>query len=55
MALASIGAVIGMTITAGLNIWLQRDFAREWMDSLKVKAAAPLGEDEIARMWRDKS
>lgn len=55
MALASIGAVIGMTITAGLNIWLQRDFAREWMESLKVKTAAPLGEDAIAVMWRERS
>jgi len=55
MALASIGAVIGMTITAGLNFWLQRDFAREWLESLKIKAAAPLGEDAIARMWRHRS
>jgi putative membrane protein len=54
MALASIGAVIGMSITAGLNYWLQRDFAREWIESLKVKRAAPLGEDAIARMWRDR-
>jgi putative membrane protein len=54
MALASIGAVIGMSMTAGLNFWLQRDFAREWIESLKVKRAAPLGEDAIARMWRDR-
>jgi putative membrane protein len=55
MALASVGAVIGMTITAGVNLWLQRDFAREWMQSLKVKGAAPLGEDAITRLWRARS
>ncbi len=54
MALASTGALIGMTITAGLNIWLQRDFAKEWLDSLTVKIREPLGEDEIARMLRDR-
>jgi putative membrane protein len=54
MGLASVGAVIGMSMTAGLNFWLQRDFAREWMESLKVKRSAPLGEDAIARMWRDR-
>jgi putative membrane protein len=46
--------VIGMSMTAGLNFWLQRDFAREWIQSLQVKRAAPLGEDAIAQMWRDR-
>lgn len=50
MALASIGAVIGMTITAAINVRLQRDFTREWLESLRVKGRVPLGEDEIARM-----
>lgn len=50
MALASFGALIAMSITAAINISLQRDFAREWRESLKVKKPAPLGEDEIARM-----
>jgi len=52
MALASVGALLGMMCTAGLNLWLQRDFAREWTESLTVKGRTPLGEDEIARMWR---
>ncbi len=54
MALASLGAVIAMSITAGLNLYLQRDFAREWADSLKVKRHRPLGEDELRRLWRRK-
>jgi putative membrane protein len=42
-----------MLITAAMNWRLQRDFAREWIDSLRVKHPAPLGEDEIARLRRD--
>ena len=50
MALASLGALVAMGITAAMNWRLQRDFAREWAESLRVKHKAPLGEDEIARM-----
>ncbi|HET8883424.1 MAG TPA: DUF2238 domain-containing protein [Solimonas sp.] len=50
MACAGLGALLAMLITAALNAWLQRDFAREWSASLKVKDARPYGEDEIARM-----
>jgi putative membrane protein len=52
MALASLGALAAMTITAVINWRLQRDFAREWVESLRVKHKAPLGEDELARMKR---
>ena len=52
MALATLGAVAAMGITLALNLYLQRDFAREWADSLRVKHPAPLGEDEIRRLWR---
>ena len=52
MALASLGALIAMSVTATINWRLQRDFAREWAESLRVKHKAPLGEDEIARMTR---
>jgi putative membrane protein len=52
MALASLGALIAMIVTAAINIYLQRDFAREWAESLKVKMSSPLGEDEIRRLWR---
>jgi putative membrane protein len=52
MALASLGALLAMSITAAINWRLQRDFAREWGESLRVKRKAPLGEDEIARLSR---
>ena len=54
MALASLGALIAMAITAAINWRLQRDFAREWVESLRVKHKAPLGENELARMARNK-
>lgn len=53
MTLAALGATITMTGTALVNARLQRDFAREWVDSLKVKSQAPLGEDAITRMLND--
>jgi putative membrane protein len=55
MGLATVGAVIAMTVTACINLYLQRDFAREWAESLRVKKSTPLGEDEIKRMWRKKT
>jgi putative membrane protein len=55
MALASAGALLAMLVTAALNAWLQRDFAREWQASLRVKSNTPLGEDEIARLLREKA
>jgi putative membrane protein len=50
MALASLGALVSMLVTFAINRALQHDFAAEWAESLKVKHAQPLGEDEIARM-----
>ena len=52
MALASLGAALAMTLAMAVNIWLQRDFAREFRDSLRVKRAEPLGEIQIGRMRR---
>ena len=52
MALASAGAVVAMSATAMINGYLQRDFAREWAESFRVKHPRPLGEDEIARMLK---
>jgi putative membrane protein len=54
MAMASLGALIAMLITAGLNYSLQRDFAEEWLESLRVKRKEPLGEDELRRLWLGK-
>jgi putative membrane protein len=55
MALASLGALIAMTATAAINVSLQRDFAREWSDSLRVKRREPLGEYEIRRMLEEQA
>jgi putative membrane protein len=50
MALASAGAFIAVLV----NAYLRRDFARELQESMRVKRGKPLGEDEIARLWRSK-
>ena len=52
MAFASLGALIAMLITAGINFRLQRDFADEWNESLRVKDRRPLGEDEMRRLLK---
>jgi putative membrane protein len=50
MGLASLGALLAMVVTAAVNLALQRDFAREWHDSLRVKRQEPLGEVALRRM-----
>jgi putative membrane protein len=45
MALASLGALIAMTVAASINSYHQRDFGREWNQSLKIKHPVPLGEE----------
>ncbi len=55
MAMASLGALIAMLVTAAINIRLQRDFAQEWNESLRVKGVRPLGEDEIRRMLNQRN
>lgn len=50
MALAGLGALITIGLTALLNSYLQRDFAREWDNSLRVKDPKPLDENEITRL-----
>lgn len=44
MAWASLGALIAMTITALVNWRMQRDFANEWAESIRVKRKKPLAE-----------
>ena len=41
MALASAGALLAMVATAAANSYWQRDFAREWAESLRVKRIEP--------------
>lgn len=54
MALASLGALIAMLITLAINRCIQRDFGREWANSLRIKHVLPLGEDEIVRLLKEK-
>ncbi len=42
MTLASLGALITMSMVAFLNSRTKRDFAREWNESLRIKHAQPL-------------
>jgi len=55
MLCASVGALLAMALTALLNARLQRDFAREWVDSLRVKDPRPAGEEAIARMMNERA
>jgi putative membrane protein len=45
MAMASLGALIAMIVTAIINSRMQRDFALEWAESIRVKRKKPLGEE----------
>ena len=54
MAFASLGALVSMGVALSINRVLQRDFAAEWADSLRVKHAEPLGEDAIAQMLENR-
>ena len=47
MALASLGALIAMTVTYIVNRNMQRDFAAEWAESIRVKHRKPLGEEAL--------
>ena len=44
MALAGLGALITMLVTLTVNWRWQRDFNREWSESLRVKQWEPPGE-----------
>jgi putative membrane protein len=48
MLLAAMGALIAMVVTAMINRKMQRDFANEWAESIRVKRKRPLGEGSAA-------
>ena len=50
MALASLGALLAMSLTAAINGRYQRDFAAEFAESLRVARAEPLGEVRLAEL-----
>jgi len=54
MGLATLGAILGMCIVALFNAYYQRDFASEFLGSLKVKSDMPLGEVKL-REYRTES
>jgi len=49
MALASLGALIAMTVIYFINRHMQRDFANEWAESIRVKRKKPLGEEAVVK------
>ncbi len=53
-ALATLGGLIACAVIAGVHSWLDRDFTREWVESLEVKHAEPLGEVAIERMLEER-
>jgi putative membrane protein len=50
MALASLGALIAMSVVAAINWRFRRDFQDEWTESLRVKTRRPVepGEENLA-------
>jgi putative membrane protein len=52
MALATLGAALGMLIVALINWRYQRDFVAEFLSSLKVKVHVPLGEVKLREYRR---
>lgn len=52
MALASLGAALGMAIVAIINWKYDRDFMVELRDSLKIKESIPLGEVKLREYKR---
>jgi putative membrane protein len=55
MFLAATGSLVATLVVAGINYMLDRNFAREWFESLRVKRREPLGEVEIARLLAEKN
>ena len=49
-ALENVLVLAFAVLIAGINISLQRDFAKEWNHSQSVKGKHPLGEDAIKKM-----
>jgi len=45
--LATLGALLASLVIAGIHAMLDRDFAREWVQSLTVKHPEPMGEVAI--------
>jgi len=55
MALATAGACIAMLVTALVNWRLQRDFAQELAESMRVDTKTPMGEERIVALVDDRA
>ncbi|MDP6980106.1 MAG: DUF2238 domain-containing protein [Myxococcota bacterium] len=53
-ALATLGSLIAIFAIAAVHRWLDRDFTREWVESLEVKHPEPLGEVALERMLEER-
>jgi putative membrane protein len=49
-AFATLGALFSSVMIAAIHARLDRDFTREWVESLRVKQPIPLGEVAVERM-----
>jgi putative membrane protein len=52
--MATLGALIASVLIAVVHASLDRDFTREWVESLRVKRPEPLGEVSIERMLEER-
>ncbi len=52
-ALAALGALLAAGMIATIHASLDRDFAREWIESLRVKRPEPMGEIAARRLLEE--
>jgi putative membrane protein len=51
MFLAAIGSLFTTLLVLSINFTLDRNFTRDWIESLRVKRRRPLGEVAIAELF----
>ena len=54
-ALATVGALLSSLLIATIHARLDRDFTREWIESLRVKHPDPMGEVAVERMLENRA
>jgi putative membrane protein len=54
MLLAAIGSLFTTLLVLGINYTLDRNFSRDWIESLRVKRRKPLGEVAVAELLAKK-
>lgn len=52
-ALATLGALLASLVIAAVHARLDRDFSREWIESLRVKHPEPMGEVAVERLLEE--